>query len=151
MKIPVETTFLGIPEEFIKKILTIPRFFDLRDFQHLENHEFQDRLLNEISRSYRTSEPYPVGRSYLLPDAKIGEIQTGTVVLNLERYQNWGDPGNVIFKIRESGHPWQTHKSNKDKVVKMILPVGQYYLQIGKTIKKAFILAWGKSIEVRIN
>ena len=150
LKIPTVLTAIGIPNEFLKKSTHTPLFIDLRDFQNLSDVEFQNRLFAEIKRSLISSNPYPPGRPPRPANLASPEIKTGTFSLNLEHYQAWGSIGRTDFQIREGNTAWQTYTSDKDQMVKLELPIGRYYLQVGNQIKKAFILNEGKVTEIHI-
>ncbi|MBF0349945.1 MAG: hypothetical protein HQM11_02885 [SAR324 cluster bacterium] len=151
LEIPLILSRIGIPEEFLRKTLEIPRFLDHRDFNVLPDDEFLRRLAMEIKRSLSTNQPYPSGRQPTPPTTTSPMLLTGSFTLNLARLQLWGNSENVIFQVRESSGEWQTYKTDKDKISEMLLPAGQYYLRIGEQIRRAFILKPNGKAEITID
>lgn len=151
IKVPAISHQLSVPKEFSTKVLSVARFIDFRDFQNLDDQEFSNRFYAEIQRAINNAEPYALERRPLSRNVKSPKTETGILRLNLERMQRWGVPGKVLFQIRASRQPWQSHYTDQDKITLLRLPVGNYYLRIGKHIRRAFVLTPGKTAKIDID
>ncbi|MBF0280257.1 MAG: hypothetical protein HQM13_20830 [SAR324 cluster bacterium] len=140
INVPEPLLYLDIPNEYLEKAASIPHFIDLEDFQELDAEEFKNRLLNQIQERLETATPFPDNRVSMTPDIQSPRLSTGQFFLNMEGVQLWGNPRKLLFQLRERNHPWQSYFTASDKKKTLTLPAGQYYLKIGKSIRRAFIL-----------
>ena len=131
---------LDIPNEFLKKVVSIPHFIDLQDFQGLPLQEFQYRLLGQIQEKSDSTEPHPNQRLPLRADFQSPMIPTGQLFVNLEQTQLWGNPQHLLFEVRRGGAPWQSYFTASDRKKRLTLPLGDYYLKLGNSIRRAFVL-----------
>ncbi|MBL4824510.1 MAG: WD40 repeat domain-containing protein [SAR324 cluster bacterium] len=141
---------LHYPDEFLKRITSIPRLIDLRDFIGLGEIEFQNRMFAEIKRIIESGKPHPLTRTAMTPEERAESIPAGTLKINLEKTQTWKNDGMTAFRLRKEGGQWQSYQSDQDNRIVMHLPAGGYYLKVAGILRKTFFLIAGTQLDLSV-
>ena len=150
LTIPNHLFLLRPPQEFFQKSLMIPRFLEIRDFFELSREEFKNRLFADVLRAANSDKPHPQARLPIPKDQAVKVIQTGEVALNLDQVLTWRNAGRVKFQLRKANGNWLSYLTADDNIAVLELPVGNYYLRVGKKIRETFILAQDKQLALKI-
>ncbi len=145
LTLPEGLQTLRVPQEFIQKLTRVARIVDFRDFRNLPLEEFLNRFHHEVDRVLQTDQPLPVSRRPRPLSQPVEAVETGLLNLNLEQTASWKNGGNVPFRLRRSGLPWQSYVTDRDNRLLLQLPVGNYSLQVGTTISSAFRVTSGQT------
>ena len=141
---------LRYPDEFLKKITSVPRMFELRDFMELAQGEFRNRMFAEIKRVMDLGTPHLASRLPMARGEQVKSIPVGILKLNLEKAQTIKNEGMTAFGLRKEGGQWQSYHSDQDNKVVMELPAGAYYLKVAGVIRKTFVLVAGTQINLSV-
>jgi len=139
---------LRYPEEFLKRITSIPNMIDLRDFIKLEPFEFQNRMFAEIDRVTKGAKPYHPSRVNKSSKDKSLSIPFGMLNINFERVQSLNSEGMKPFFLRKEGGRWQKYHSDIDNQIFMHVQEGRYSLKVSGILRKTFILIPGTQINL---
>ena len=113
---------------------------ELRDFIGLPDEEFRNRMFREITRVLITDQPYPKTRLPLKRSEHVQVIRSSLLLLNLQSAKAWKDGGRVKFHLRKEAGSWQSYTTDKDGIVHMLMPEGNYSLRIGSKLEKTFLI-----------
>jgi hypothetical protein len=141
---------LRYPDDFLKRITSIVRMLDLKDFMELTQSEFQNRMFAAIIRVTESGTPHPPSRLTMAKEERAEVIPVGTLKINLEKAQTWKDDGMTSFGLRNEGGQWQSYQSDKDNQLVMHLPAGAYYLKIAGIIRKTFFIIAGTQLDLSV-
>ena len=142
---------LRYPVEFLKKINSIPRLIDLREYMNLPQKEFQDRMFAEIERILESRTPHPTSYFPKTPEERSEKVPVGILNLNLEKAQTWKNDGMASFSLRKVGDEWQSYQTDRDHKIVMHLPAGSYSLKVAGVLRKTFFLFDGTQFDLSIN
>ena len=141
---------LRYPDGFLKRITSIARMLDLKEFLELTQSEFQNRMFAEIKRVTESGTPHPPSRLAMAKEERSKPILVGTLKINLEKAQTWKNDGMTTFGLRNEGGQWQSYLSDKDNQLVMHLPAGAYYLKIAGIIRKTFFIIAGTQLDLSV-
>ena len=113
---------------------------ELRDFIGLPDEEFRNRMFREIIRVLITDQPYSQTRLPLKSNEHVQVVRSSLLLLNLQSAKAWKDDGRVKFQLRKEAGGWQSYTTEKDGIVHMLLPEGNYSLRVGAKLEKTFLM-----------
>ena len=113
---------------------------ELRDFIGLPDEEFRYRMFQEIARVLITDQPYPPTRIALKSNEHVQTVHSSLLLIDLQSAKAWKDDGRVKFQLRNEAGSWQSYTTEKDGIIHMLLPEGNYSLRVGAKLEKTFLM-----------
>lgn len=140
-----------LPTEAMRIIASKNVQLDFRQFVNLDDAVFQDRLLALIDTALNTgghkgSPDEPV----LLSVEKAKSTPAGVLKLDMTAVDLIGHPARMTFQVRRAKGQWHTYRTDADRRKQLLLPVGNYYLRVGRKVVAAFSIPPGEAADVKV-
>jgi hypothetical protein len=148
---PSELLTLDIPREVLKILASRKARVNFRQFKGLDDRTFLNRvyyLIDETIDATRRnpSEDQPIVLSLeKAPPQKVGMLE-----LDLSDVDTFGPPGRVPFRLRRERGAWLSYSTDSDRRKQLLLPEGNYYLQVREKVRKVFTITAESQVPVMV-
>jgi hypothetical protein len=148
---PTQLLTLDIPREVLKILASRKARVNWRQFKGLDTQTFLNRVYYLIDaaieadlRNRTENEPFTLVLEQA-PRAKVGMLE-----LDLSDVDTFGPPGRVPFKLRRERGAWLSYTTDTDRRKQLLLPEGNYYLQVRNKVRKVFTITAQSEVPVMI-
>ena len=149
---PSELLALDIPREVLKILASRKTRVNFRHFKRLDKATFLNRiyyLIDETINAARRRQKDDAPIALALDKAKARKL--GLLELDLSSMDVFGYPDRVPFRLRRERGAWLSYTTDGDRRKALLLPQGNYYLQVDKKVRKVFTITAQSQIPVMVS
>jgi len=123
-----------------------------RQFKGLDNAAFLNRVTYLIDATSEAARRQSDDKQpFTLDMSKAPAQKVGLLELDLSDVDTFGPPGRVPFELRRERGQWLSYATDSDRRKQLLLPEGNYYLQLNHKVRKVFTISAQTPVPVMVS